>query len=170
MKILALYPYIHLSSSALLIDGKIVAASPEERFDRQKMSTAFPNKSAAWCLKSQGLKWEDLDMIVVPWNPMRNVNHASRRWVNEMNWRGQLLSHVPIHVMRAINGPFENEMEIKWGKTRIVYMNHHECHAANGFFFHRSKRRIFSLLTGMAKTRPVFSVTVKEIPLRRKAM
>ncbi len=134
MKILALYPYIHLSSSALLIDGKIVAASPEERFDRQKMSTAFPNKSAAWCLKSQGLKWEDLDMIVVPWNPMRNVNHATRRWVNEMNWRGQLLSHVPIQVMRAINGPFENEMEIKWGNTRIVYMNHHECHAANGFF------------------------------------
>lgn len=134
MKILAVYPYIHLSSSALLIDGKIVAASPEERFDRQKMSTAFPNKSAAWCLKSQGLKWEDLDMIVVPWNPMRNVNHASRRWVNEMNWRGQLLSHVPIQIMRAIDGPFENEMEIKWGKTRIVYMNHHECHAANGFF------------------------------------
>lgn len=134
MKILALYPYIHLSSAALLIDGKIVAASPEERFDRQKMSTAFPNKSAAWCLKSQGVKWEDLDMIVVPWNPMRNVNHASRRWVSEMNWRGQLLSHVPIQVMRAIDGPMENEMEIRWGKTRIVYMNHHECHAANAFF------------------------------------
>ena len=134
MKILALYPYIHLSSAALLIDGKIVAASPEERFDRQKMSTAFPNKSAAWCLKSQGVKWEDLDMIVVPWNPMRNVNHASRRWVSEMNWRGQLLSHVPIQVMRAIDGPMENEMEIRWGKTRIVYMNHHECHAANAFY------------------------------------
>lgn len=29
MKILAVYPYIHLSSSALLIDGKIVAASPK---------------------------------------------------------------------------------------------------------------------------------------------
>jgi len=134
MKVLALYPYIHLSSSALLIDGEIVAASPEERFDRQKMSTNFPNMSVAWCLKSQGLKWEDLDMIVVPWNPMRNVNHASRRWVSEMNWRGQLLSHVPIQVMRAIDGPMQNEMEIRWGKTRIVYMNHHECHAANGFF------------------------------------
>ncbi len=134
MKILALYPYIHLSSSALLVDGEIVAASPEERFDRVKMSTHFPSLSAAWCLKSQSLKWEDLDMIVVPWNPMRNVNHASKRWVNEMYWRGQLLSHVPVHVMRAINGPFQNEMEVRWGKTRIVYMNHHECHAANGFY------------------------------------
>jgi len=45
MKVLALYPYIHLSSAALLIDGEIVAASPEERFDRQKMSTNFPNIS-----------------------------------------------------------------------------------------------------------------------------
>ena len=134
MKILALYPYIHLSSAALLVDGEIVSASPEERFDRQKMSTNFPNLSAAWCLESQEVKWEELDMIVVPWNPMRNVNHASRRWVSEMNWRGQLLSHIPIQVMRAMNGPFENEMEIRWGKTRIVYMNHHECHAANGFY------------------------------------
>ncbi|MCX8020062.1 MAG: hypothetical protein N2747_06165 [Chitinophagaceae bacterium] len=134
MKILAVYPYIHLSSSALLIDGEIVAASPEERFDRQKMSTAFPIKSATWCLKSQGLSWEDLDMIVVPWNPMRNINYASKRWVNEMNWRGQLLSHVPIQIMRAMNGPLLNEMEVKWGKTRILYMNHHECHAANGFY------------------------------------
>lgn len=134
MKILAVYPYIHLSSSALCIDGEIVAASPEERFDRQKMSTAFPSKSADWCLKSQGLKWEDLDMIVVPWNPMRNVNYASKRWVAEMNWRGQLLSHVPIQLMRAMNGPMQNEMEIRWGKTRLIYMNHHECHAANAFF------------------------------------
>ena len=25
-------------------------------------------------------------------------------------------------------------MEVSFGKTRIVYLNHHECHAANAFF------------------------------------
>jgi carbamoyltransferase len=134
MKILSIYPYTHLSSSSLLIDGEIVAASPEERFDRQKMSTAFPIQSANWCLEKGGITWDDLDLIAIPWNPMRNINHVSGRWVQEMTWRGQMLSHIPGQIMRAINGPIYNEMEVKFGKTRIVYFDHHECHAANGFF------------------------------------
>lgn len=133
-KILSVYPYTHLSSSALSVDGTIVAASAEERFNREKMSTKFPVQSANWCLKSQGLGWDDLDMIVVPWNPMRNVNQASKRWVNEMTWRGEMLSHVPTQIMRAVNGPVAQEMEVRFGKQRIVYLNHHECHAANGFY------------------------------------
>ena len=41
MKILSIYPYLTISSSALIIDGKVIAASTEERFDRKKNSTAF---------------------------------------------------------------------------------------------------------------------------------
>ena len=134
MKILSVYPYTHLSSSALLVDGEIVAAAAEERFNREKMSTKFPILSASWCLKKAGLDWKDLDRIVIPWNPMHNINDASGRWVNEMRWRGEMLSHVPVHLMRAINGPVAREMEILFGKTRIVYLDHHECHAANAFY------------------------------------
>lgn len=134
MKILSVYPFTHLSSSALLIDGEIVAACPEERFNREKMSTKFPIQSARWCLSSQEIKWNDLDLIVVPWNPMININHASGRWVNEMRWRGEMLTNVAVHLMRAIDEEPANEMEMRWGKTRVLYLNHHECHAANGFF------------------------------------
>lgn len=134
MKILSVYPYTHLSSSALLIDGEIVAAAAEERFNREKMSTRFPNLSARWCLKKGNLDWKDLDMIVVPWNPMHNINEASGRWVNEMRWRGEMLTNVPVQLMRAINGPVASEMETLFGKTRLVYLDHHECHAANAFF------------------------------------
>ena len=52
MKILSIYPYTHISSAALMINGKIVAAAPEERFNRIKMSTAFPFNSINWCLKN----------------------------------------------------------------------------------------------------------------------
>ena len=134
MKILSVYPYTHLSSSCLLIDGEIIAASPEERFNREKMSTKFPIQSAQWCLEKGNTNWDDLDIIAIPWNPMRNINNVSGRWVNEMYWRGQMLSHIPGQVMRAIDGPVADEMEVKFGKTRIIYYNHHECHAANAFF------------------------------------
>ena len=134
MKILSIYPYTHISSSSLMIDGKIVAASCEERFNREKMSTKFPIQSAQWCLKYANITWDDLDVIAIPWNPMININNVSGRWVNEMYWRGQMLSHIPGQLMRAINGPIADSMEIKFNNTRIVYLNHHECHAANAFY------------------------------------
>jgi len=134
MKVLSVYPYTHLSSSALVIDGEVVAAAAEERFNREKMSTKFPVQSARWCLESQSLSWSDLDVIAVPWNPMHNVNWATRRWVSDMTWRGEMLSHVPIQIMRAMDGPVAPDMEVSFGSVRIVYLNHHECHAANGFF------------------------------------
>ena len=51
MKILSVYPWTHISSSALTLNGKIVSASAEERFNRIKWSTEFPNQSANWCLE-----------------------------------------------------------------------------------------------------------------------
>ena len=134
MNILSVYPYTHLSSSALVIDGRVVAAAAEERFNREKMSTKFPAISAQWCLDSQGISWKDIDIIAVPWNPQRNINHASKRWVAEMAWRGEMLTHIPVQIMRAMNEPVSAHMEVSFGKTRIVYLNHHECHAANAFF------------------------------------
>ena len=134
MKILSVYPWTHISSSALMINGKVVTGSPEERFNKIKYSTAFPIQSADWCLKNNNLKWEDLDLIVVPWNPMHNINHANSRWDSTMTWRGQMLSHVPTNIMRAIKGNAEKQMEVSFGKTRIIYMNHHDCHAASAIY------------------------------------
>ena len=57
MKILSLYPWTHISSSALMVNGKLVSAAPEERFTRKKWTTDFPINSANWCLKNSKLSW-----------------------------------------------------------------------------------------------------------------
>jgi carbamoyltransferase len=148
MKVLSVYPYTHISSSALVIDGEVAAAAAEERFNREKMSTKFPVLSARWCLESQGLDWEDLDVIAVPWNPMHNINWATKRWVSELTWRGEMLSHVPTQLMRAIDGPVSPDMQLRFGKVRLVYLNHHECHAANGFYLSPFERADFLTIDG----------------------
>ena len=51
MKILSIYPWTHISSAALMINNKLIAASAEERFTRVKWTTQFPINSANWCLK-----------------------------------------------------------------------------------------------------------------------
>ena len=134
MKILGIYPYMHISSAALMIDGKIISAAPEERFNRIKMSTAFPEKSIEWCLNFAGINWDDLDCIVVPWNPQINVNTAANRWISSMRWRGEMLSNVPINIMKNINETPGSSIEMKWSGKKLFFLNHHECHAALSFF------------------------------------
>jgi len=134
MKILSIYPYTHISSAALMINGKIVAASPEERFNRIKMSTAFPSNAIQWCLKSQKLSIDDIDLIVVPWNPAINLNNVSGRWINEMRWRGEMLTNVAGHIMRIQNSKPAKSMDMKFGNNKIIFLNHHECHAASAFY------------------------------------
>ena len=109
MKILSIYPYTHISSAALMINGKIVAAAPEERFNRIKMSTAFPFKSIEWCLKKENIKLKDIDLITIPWNPAMNINSASSRWTNDLRWRGEMLTNIPVNLMKILDtSPSEN--------------------------------------------------------------
>ncbi len=134
MKILSIYPYLTISSSALIINGKVVSASTEERFNRHKNSTVFPIKSIEWSLKKNNLVWNDLDLIVVPWNPAKHLNDASSRWIENLRWRGEMPTSIPSHIMTAMNTDSPNNFQISWNKTKIKFLNHHECHAAFSFF------------------------------------
>ncbi len=134
MKILSIYPYTHISSAALMINGKIVAAAPEERFNRIKMSTAFPFKSIEWCLKKENIQLKDIDLITIPWNPAMNINSASSRWTNDLRWRGEMLTNIPVNLMKILDtNPSEN-IKMTFNNLDVIYLNHHECHAASAFY------------------------------------
>ena len=68
MKFLGIAHDIVISSAALIIDGEIKAASPEERFTRLKQDRRFPNNAIKYCLNSANLNLEDLDGIAIAWN------------------------------------------------------------------------------------------------------
>jgi carbamoyltransferase len=52
--ILGLNAYHGDAAAALVIDGALVAAAEEERFNRVKHSAGFPTQAAAWCLAQAG--------------------------------------------------------------------------------------------------------------------
>ena len=43
------------AAAALVVDGQLVAAAEEERFNRVKHCAGFPGLAAAWCLADAGL-------------------------------------------------------------------------------------------------------------------
>ena len=50
MRILGISAFFHDSVSALIVDGKTVAAAQEERFSRIKHDSNFPKSSIKYCL------------------------------------------------------------------------------------------------------------------------
>ena len=74
MKILGINSFHADSSACIIIDGKIIAAAEEERFNRIKHYKGFPVLSINFCLNYCGIKIEDIDFIAVNHNSYYNLN------------------------------------------------------------------------------------------------
>jgi carbamoyltransferase len=133
--ILGISAFYHDSAAALLKDGQIIAAGQEERFTRKKADSDFPNRSVAYCLKTAGIKVEDLTAVgfydkpllkferiletylgVVP-RGFRSFLMAGPLWIKEKLYTDKML--------RSSLGGYEGDM---------FYAEHHESHAASAFF------------------------------------
>ncbi len=64
MKILSVYLNMP-STASLYIDGKVVAATHEERFSRQKNDEIFPKSSIDYCLRQAGIEASELDGVAI---------------------------------------------------------------------------------------------------------
>ena len=60
MYILGISAFYHDSAAALIHDGRIVAASMEERFSRKKHDNAYPTQAIQFCLDLAGITVDDL--------------------------------------------------------------------------------------------------------------
>jgi len=77
MRVLGVNAIFHDPAAALIINGRVVAAAEEERFSRRKhgkrpvpfSAWELPELSAAWCLRSAGLKPGDLDAVAYSFDP-----------------------------------------------------------------------------------------------------
>ena len=73
MYILGLNAYHGDSSACILKDGKLIAATEEERIRRIKHWAGFPTEAIKFCLKEAGISIEDVDYITISRNPSSNL-------------------------------------------------------------------------------------------------
>jgi carbamoyltransferase len=62
--ILGISAFYHDSASALIVDGKIIAAAQEERFTRKKHDASYPFNAVEFVLDFAKMKLNDVDQIV----------------------------------------------------------------------------------------------------------
>jgi len=126
------------AAAALVVDGRVIAASQEERFSRIKHDPAFPDKAIDFCLKTQGLKLADLDAVAFFWNPGIHAEAPPRRLVNSVRHHLEYLYGVPSRLIPRLGehvNSIEQTVHLASGrKLAIHYLTHHLCHAAAAFF------------------------------------
>lgn len=137
MKIIGINHGEYNSSAALLKDGLIVAAAPEERFLRQKKTKKFPKNALQFCLSHGEVELTAVDAIVQAWNPGAKWNSYNPLISTNRIKREDYFYTVPDHLFNFIGRkeiPNYVMQKMERGLPPIYYIQHHLCHAANAFF------------------------------------
>lgn len=74
MNILGINAYHGDASASLVIDGQLVAAAEEERFNRIKHWAGFPTQSIQYCVDFANLNISDIDHVAISFNPRANFS------------------------------------------------------------------------------------------------
>lgn len=128
-----------ISSVAIVRDGQVIAAIPEERLNRQKAFKGFPTLALKECLRQAGAQLSDVDCIAQGWNPMRHLEFPNFRQSNSARFRGEYLYGIP-NMLKGV-GALPNgewiEQSLDGFKSKIRYYDHQLTHAANAFYLSR---------------------------------
>ncbi len=134
--ILGISAFYHDSAAALVVDGEILAAAQEERFTRRKHDPSFPAQAIGYCLRAAGLTPDQLDFIAFYDKPLTKFDRlletylayaprGFRSFARAMPlWLKEKL-HLPRVIRRGLGGPT---------RARLLFLDHHESHAASAFF------------------------------------
>ena len=132
----------HDPSAALVVDGRIIAAAEEERFNRLKHSRNLqPETAARWCLEFAGIKPADVQVVACPFARIPLFNSPARWQFSRRHGYapGQALSAVFDGNRRyRQDAQSLRQMLPKLGlnpaNIRLMQFPHHLAHAATAFY------------------------------------
>ncbi|MHC5112300.1 MAG: carbamoyltransferase family protein [Planctomycetota bacterium] len=133
MIVLGISCYYHDSGAALVRDGQLVAAAEEERFNRKKHFSDFPELAIQYCLNEAGITIDQVDHIGFYEKPLVKFNRiletilaywprTYKAWLKAMPiWLGRRL-----RIVHEIQEALGTDQE-------ILFCQHHLSHAASAF-------------------------------------
>jgi carbamoyltransferase len=134
MNILGVSCFYHDSAAALLVDGKLVAASEEERFSRKKHDAGFPKLASRWCLDQAGIGVNDIDYVVFYEKPFVKFERilTTALQVVPKSWKvfGDAMTTWLLDKLWVKN---VIRQDLGISPDRILFSEHHLSHAASTF-------------------------------------
>ena len=134
MNIIGINAFHADSAACLIMNGKLIVAVEEERFNRIKHWAGFPIESIKYCLNKSGLKISDIDHISITIDPRANyikkfvflikprpsINLIFKRFIKKKKYNS---------IEEIINQEFNNEKFI----GKINHIEHHYAHLSSAF-------------------------------------
>lgn len=135
VKILGINSVYHESAAALLVDGELVVAVEEERFNRIKHGKLvnfdnphqFPERAIRFCMKHAGLTAGDIDHVAYSFDPkLRRTQYRAEWWDQRLEETFRLrVGQVHAVAEELLGRPLQR---------RFHFVPHHLAHAASAYF------------------------------------
>jgi carbamoyltransferase len=126
---------LHDTSAAIVVDGELVCAVEEERFNRDRHTAAFPHAAIEHCLQEAGVRREDVLGVGLTFDYAKfqhNANPFDQNLIDHDD-----LSPAGLEMIKKLNT--ETWLEAKGqlernGLANARHFRHHLTHAACGFY------------------------------------
>ncbi|MDQ6975536.1 MAG: carbamoyltransferase C-terminal domain-containing protein [Mariprofundaceae bacterium] len=133
----------HESSACIIVNGELLAAAEEERFNRIKHgkpamihnADSLPLQAIAFCLQHAGLKTiANVQDIAYSFNAKRRFKKNSTFQCAYPIADDDFGSLAGEKIFYSANMNVENKLKIMGFKGAFHALNHHDCHAASAFY------------------------------------
>jgi len=136
VNILGINAVYHDSAAALLVDGELVVAVEEERFNRIKHGKLpdvdnphqFPERAIRFCLDYAGLTAADIDHVAYSFDPQLRRTRFRAEW-----WADPRSEEVFLLRLGQVRDVAEELLERPL-RQRFHFVPHHLAHAASAYF------------------------------------
>jgi carbamoyltransferase len=151
--VLGINSVYHESSAALLVDGALVAAVEEERFNRIKHAKSaewdnphqLPERAIRFCLKHAGLGARDIHHVAYSFDPKQRQKQYRAEW-----WDPRLEETFRLR-LGTVRGGIEELLGRSLG-PRLHFVNHHMAHHASAYFPSGFDRAAILTIDGIGET------------------
>ncbi|WKZ19239.1 MAG: carbamoyltransferase C-terminal domain-containing protein [Candidatus Jettenia sp. CY-1] len=142
MKILGIHDG-HNASVCLYEKGKILAALQEERIKRIKNWFGIPTEAIEWVLKYANVKKDNIDIVAVhseympspktkdemlhEYKNVGTLKYKVKKYLRHTFLKNIVVKKRKIERMKEINN-------LGFDKSKIRFVNHHQCHAAAAYY------------------------------------
>ncbi len=124
----------HDSSACLVVDGKVVAASAEERFTRQKHDANFPTYAIEYVLDVAKVRPDELDQVVFHEDPhVKFARVLTTVLAPFPSSRLEFVNSLKAWLGRKLWSLNQISSRLDVGPEKIGYLSHHFSHAVQAF-------------------------------------
>ena len=151
MRILGISCYYHDAAACLIKDGKIVAATEEERFTRVKHDISFPINAINYCLEEAGIKGKDIDYVGFYEKPLLKFERLLSQHLEmfpKSFW--SFYKALPSWINEKLRVPSTIRKKIGY-KGDILFVEHHMAHAASSYLVSPFKKAAILTTDGIGE-------------------